>query len=146
MKKNKKEDRWINIVLDDPKTWPKKNRVKLEKPNVDSRGTIQSLLNYPVKNVSIITSKKNSVRSNHYHKKDWHFMYIIKGAIEYYYRDVGDKKKPKKTIIKEGEMVWTPPWEEHATVFLKDTTLIAMSRNIRDQKTYEEDTIRVKLV
>ena len=144
--RNKKKISWKEIILDHPRDWPKRNKLKLEKPNKDARGFIQSLINFPVKNISIITSKKNSVRSNHYHKKDWHFMYIIKGSIEYYYRNVGNKNKPKKIIIKEGEMVWTPPYEEHATLFLKNTVLIAMSRNVRDQKTYEEDTIRVKLL
>ena len=45
-----------------------------------------------------------------------------------------------------GEMVFTPPMEDHATVFLDDTELLAMSRNPRDQETYEEDVRRVMLV
>lgn len=36
--------------------------------------------------------------------------------------------------------------EDHATVFLEDTSLLAMSRNPRDQATYEADVRRVVLV
>ena len=36
--------------------------------------------------------------------------------------------------------------EDHATVFLKDCNLLAISRNPRDQKAYEEDVRRVILI
>ncbi len=36
--------------------------------------------------------------------------------------------------------------EDHATVFLEDCNLLAMSRNPRDQVSYEEDVRRVKLI
>jgi hypothetical protein len=36
--------------------------------------------------------------------------------------------------------------EDHATVFLEDCDLLAMSRNPRDQEAYEEDVRRVILV
>ena len=36
--------------------------------------------------------------------------------------------------------------EEHTTVFTQDSVFIAISRNPRDQKTYEADVRRVELV
>jgi hypothetical protein len=36
--------------------------------------------------------------------------------------------------------------EDHATVFLEDCDLLAMSRNPRDQEAYEEDVRRVILI
>ena len=43
-------------------------------------------------------------------------------------------------------MVFTPPMEDHATVFLEDCVLLAISRNPRDQKSYEKDVRRIILI
>ena len=139
-------ERWRNIVLDDETMWPKESRVTLLPPHVDDRGFIQSLVNFPMKNLSLISSKKGSVRSNHYHLTDWHYMYVLKGAFDYYYRRTGSDDKPAVIRVNAGEMVFTPPMEDHATVFMDDTELLAMSRNPRDQASYEADVRRVMLV
>jgi quercetin dioxygenase-like cupin family protein len=99
-----------------------------------------------MKNLSLITSKKGTVRSNHYHATDWHYMYVLSGSFDYYYRPTGSGEKPKVITVKAGEMVFTPPMEDHATVFLEDTQLLAMSRNPRDQESYESDVRRVTLI
>ena len=59
------------------------NLIELEKAHIDNRGFIQSIINEPHTNVSIIDSKKLTLRSNHYHLTDSHYMYTLKG--EYYY-------------------------------------------------------------
>jgi dTDP-4-dehydrorhamnose 3,5-epimerase-like enzyme len=99
-----------------------------------------------MKNLSLIASKKGTVRSNHYHVTDWHYMYVLSGSFDYFYRPTGSDAEPTVLRVKAGEMVFTPPMEDHATVFLEDTTLLAMSRNPRDQATYEADVRRVVLV
>jgi predicted dehydrogenase/quercetin dioxygenase-like cupin family protein len=137
---------WKNVVLDEQSMWPKETRVELEAPHVDQRGSIQPLVNFPMKNLSLISSKKGTVRSNHYHATDWHYMYVLSGSFDYYYRPTGSGEKPKVITVKAGEMVFTPPMEDHATVFLEDTQLLAMSRNPRDQETYESDVRRVVLI
>lgn len=137
---------WKTIIIDEPKLWPKTTLVPLTESHVDERGSIQGLVNFPTKNITLITSKKGSIRSNHYHKTDWHYMYMLTGSAEYYYRPTGSDKEPTKIIIKQGNLVFTPPMEDHATVFLQDSTLIAMSRNPRDQESYEHDVVRVTLV
>ena len=137
---------WKNVVLDEQSMWPRQGRVELEPPHVDERGFIQSLVNFPMKNLSLISSKKGSVRSNHYHVTDWHYMYVLSGSFDYYYRPTGSGEKPKVITVKAGEMVFTPPMEDHATVFLEDTQLLAMSRNPRDQESYESDVRRVTLI
>lgn len=133
-------------MLDDESMWPKEGRVELPPPHVDARGAIQSLVNFPMKNLSLITSKKGTVRSNHYHVTDWHYMYVLAGSFDYYYRPTGSGKEPSVVRINAGEMVFTPPMEDHATVFLEDTQLLAMSRNPRDQEAYEADVRRVVLI
>ncbi len=138
--------KWQDVKLDDETMWPKEGIVELEAPHVDDRGSIQSLVNFPMKNLSLISSVKGSVRSNHYHETDWHYMYVLSGKFDYYYRPTNSNEESKKVTVSAGEMVFTPPLEDHATVFLEDTKLLAMSRNPRDQDTYEADVRRVILI
>ena len=139
-------ERWKEVMLDDDSMWPKGNRVTLPTAHRDERGAIQSLVNVPMKNLSLISSKKGSVRSNHYHVTDWHYMYVLKGSFDYYYRRTGSDETPRVIRVTAGEMVFTPPMEDHATVFLEDTEMIVVSRNPRDQDSYESDVRRVTLI
>jgi dTDP-4-dehydrorhamnose 3,5-epimerase-like enzyme len=137
---------WKNIKIDDPELWPKQSVVELEPPHADGRGFIQSLVNFPVKNISLIFSKANSLRSNHYHKTDWHYMYVLSGKMEYHFRPTDSNEEPVKIILSKGDMVFTPPMEDHTSIFLEDTELVVMSRNPRDQESYESDVVRIELV
>jgi dTDP-4-dehydrorhamnose 3,5-epimerase-like enzyme len=139
-------EQWKDVKLDDPSMWPRPGLVELEPPHADERGAIQSLVNFPMKNLSLISSKKGTVRSNHYHVTDWHYMYVLSGSFDYYYRPTGSSEEPKKVHVAIGEMIFTPPMEDHATVFLDDTQLLVVSRNPRDQEAYESDVRRVMLV
>jgi len=121
-------------------------RVPLEAAHADARGYIQALVNVPVHNVSLIESKKGTVRSNHYHKTDWHYMYVISGAFDYYFRRHSSPDGVQRFSATKGDMVWTPPMEEHTTVFTEDTVILALSLLPRDQEAYESDVVRVTLV
>ena len=137
---------WKDVVIDEESMWPEPGLVPLDHAHADERGAIQSLVNFPMKNLSLITSKKHTVRSNHYHVTDWHYMFVLSGSFDYYYRPTGTDAPPKVVTIKAGEMIFTPPMEDHATVFLEDSQLIVASRNPRDQAAYEADVRRVILV
>jgi oxalate decarboxylase/phosphoglucose isomerase-like protein (cupin superfamily) len=139
-------DDWKSVLLDDPSMWPEAGKVALDTPHGDGRGSIQSLVNFPMKNVSLISSKKGAVRSNHYHETDWHYMYVLSGAFDYYYRPTGTNTAPDVIRVTSGEMIFTPPLEDHATVFIEDSQLLVASRNPRDQVSYESDVKRVILV
>ena len=52
-------NKWKNIKLDDETMWPKEGLVELDAPHSDDRGFIQSLVNFPMKNISLIFSKKD---------------------------------------------------------------------------------------
>ena len=138
--------KWQDVILDDETMWPKEGMVELEAPHTDDRGYIQSLVNFPMKNISLISSKKGTIRSNHYHLTDWHYMYVLSGSFDYYYKPTNSNEELKSRRVKAGEMIFTPPMEDHATVFLEDCDLLAISRNPRDQKSYEKDVRRVTLV
>ena len=112
----------------------------------DVRGCIQSLVNFLMKNLSLISLIKGLVRSNHYHVTDWYYMYVLSGSFDYYYRATNSGEELQCIRVVSGEMIFTPPMEDHATVFLEDCELLAMSRNPRDQKAYEEDVRRVILI
>jgi quercetin dioxygenase-like cupin family protein len=139
-------EKWKDVLLDDESMWPKAGKVNLEPPHVDDRGSIQSIVNFPMKNLSLISSRKGSVRSNHYHMTDWHYMYVLRGSFDYYYRPTGTHEEPLVTRVNAGEMIFTPPMEDHATVFLDDTEILVVSRNPRDQASYESDVRRVTLI
>jgi len=126
-----------------------KNIKKISPISTDQRGIISKLFDNDLEIVSVlyITSKKGSVRANHYHKKDVHYIYLIKGKVEYTYQKVGGKNNKKNTVtVDEGYMIKTPEMTMHAVKFLKDSEFLAFSIRPRDRKSYENDTVRVKLV
>jgi quercetin dioxygenase-like cupin family protein len=124
------------------KQYPKTPFVSLDIPFVDDRGSIQNIVNTPINGVAIITSKAGSIRSNHYHQKDWHFLYVLSGEMEYYERGLDEVFTGQPLIVKSGEMVFTPPLRIHKTIFRQDTILVSMSKNFRDHESHEEDVIR----
>ena len=130
--------------MDEKQLWPKEALVKLPNTHSDERGWIQPLCDLNMKSASLIFSKKNSWRANHYHKSDWHYIYVLSGIFEYYYRKTNSKEEIKKLIIKKGELLFTPPMVDHAMLYTEDTNILVVSKNPRDQKTYEEDTVRIK--
>jgi len=111
----------------------------------DARGSIVSIVDEPVSNVSIITCNPGSIRSNHYHHTDWHLMYVLEGQIDYFFKDV-DTGEIEYLCVKQGDNIFTPPRELHATYFPVKTVLIVSSMNPRDQATYEKDTVREPLI
>ena len=69
-------------------------------------------------------------------------MYVLEGAIDYFYK--GLKSNEVKYIrVFNGETIFTPNLEIHATYFPLKTSLIVSSGFPRDQETYENDTVRV---
>lgn len=113
--------------------------------DADERGEILSIVDETVQNVSIITCTPGSIRSNHFHHKDFHFMYVLEGEIDYFYKDV-DTGEMKYLKVREGDNIFTPDNELHATYFPVRTRLIVSSKFPRDQQTYEADTVREVLV
>ena len=134
------------LTEEEKASWPKEPKVVLEKPFVDARGAIQPLVDEMMKSAVMITSKKGSLRANHYHKTDWHYCYVVSGCIEYYHRPTGSTKEPERLLVKAGEMVFTPPMVDHGMTFPEDTTFLTLSRNPRDQVSYEADVVRVDML
>lgn len=134
------------VTAEEKAQWPEHGVVKLEKPFVDSRGAIQPLVDLMMRSAVMIDSKAGSLRANHYHKTDWHYCYVVSGEIEYLHRPTGSTAPPSTISVKQGEMVFTPPMVDHGMKFPVDTVFLTLSRNPRDQESYEADVVRVDFV
>ena len=125
---------------------PKESKlIKNQIRDIDTRGDILSIVDKEVSNVSIITCNPGSIRSNHYHKKDFHYMYVLEGKIDYFYKSLYNENIKYFSVL-PGDNIFTPNEEIHATYFPVKTKLIVSSCFPRDQLTYEADTVRVKFI
>ena len=116
---------------------------KLPKPFIDDRGEIQNLLSEHHGSCVVIKSVKGCQRANHYHKKDYHYCYLISGEIIYLERAVGKTVKPEEYIIKPGTMFFTGPMIEHSMYFTENSIFITFGGGTRLHKDYESDLVRI---
>jgi Uncharacterized conserved protein, contains double-stranded beta-helix domain len=115
----------------------------------DERGTLTVILegNANIQSVLLVTGKAGTVRANHYHKTDSHYVYLLDGEMEYTEKNMRKKNARKKSrILQKGDLVFSPPFVAHAMRFVKDTVFLALATAARDETSYEADTVRVKLV
>ena len=124
-------------------SFPADVAIPLPAPFADARGSIQPLVDATMESCVLISSKKGAVRANHYHQTDWHFCYVLSGSIEYFERPHGSDEKPRKVLVKTGELFFTPPMVDHAMVFPEDTVFLTLGRNSRRQDVYEADVVRI---
>lgn len=112
----------------------------------DKRGNIADIFyNHPIDHVAIINSKKGALRGDHYHKVTTQHMFMVKGSLRYYFRNLNQSDdEVKSVVVREGEMVTTPPLEVHALEILENNQFIVFSEGKRGGKDYESDTFRVK--
>lgn len=128
--------------------------VKNIKPEFeDTRGAITKLLDdgkTSIKSILLITSQKGSVRANHYHKEDGHYVYMYSGKMEYIESPLinGEPNidQVSRAELIAGDMVYSPPMIAHAMRFLEDTVWVVMALKSRSQEDYEQDTVRIKLI
>lgn len=106
----------------------------------DERGEIIEVAEGDFKAIQIITSKKGSIRSNHYHKRGGHLLYVISGKMRYI------EVPGEERIVGPGESIFTGPMTPHATEFLEDTLMVCAATLNRSDGAYEEDLVRVKIL
>ena len=66
--------------------------------------------------------------------------------MEFYFRKTNSSEKTKKKIVKKGDLLFTGPMIDHAMLYTEETEILCLSKNPRDQKTYEEDTVRIEFM
>ena len=122
-----------------------KLQFKVGKTFKDKRGWLKKILDGNFSSCIEVYSKKGSVRANHYHKKDKHFIYVINGEILYFYKDRKKRAKTKFKIMKKNDLFFTPAMQEHMAYFTKNTHFLAFSTRKRTKFDYEKDLIRVNM-
>ena len=115
--------------------------IDLPERYISDAGYIQNLVEEQCGGVGLIVSLAGSVRGNHYHRQDYHYLYVVDGTFRYYYR----KGSEVLTIeVRAGQMLYTPPLEAHAQLFLEDTVLISISKLPRTHESHEDDVVRLE--
>ena len=108
----------------------------------DARGEIIDILkNSIVEYATLITSKRGSVRANHYHKETFQYVYILEGRTRVVSQMPGEFTK--ECVLVEGDLIVNEPLERHAFEALDDCTMLVLTRGPRGGDNYETDTFRL---
>ena len=107
-------------------------------PFQDIRGKISNYkLSEKINLVATITSKSNTLRSNHYHPLQQQKCLLVKGQYVSIYQDLKNQNSPKKThLVNEGDLVVTEPMVAHTMVFKKDSIFLNLVNGEREHKNY----------
>ena len=97
----------------------------------DDRGWITNVLELDIRHVSVIFSKKGSVRGNHFHKLDTQYLYCVSGGFQSRSTDV-ITRETGSFLVGPGDLVKTPPKVAHTETFFEDTILVAMYTTPRE--------------
>ncbi|MDP6647839.1 MAG: cupin domain-containing protein [Candidatus Woesearchaeota archaeon] len=128
-------------------TIPNEKAIKIDPAFTDERGAISNILEEDICHVAIITSKKGSIRANHYHPKQIQYVYLVSGKYETVSKDMKDDNAKEETLVVEpGTLVITPPMIAHAMRFLEDSVILNLTTGHRDSKNFEEHTVKHKLI
>ena len=125
--------------------WSKKNLItELEQVRdgeneyEDSRGKISNHeLTEPINLIGLISSKKGTIRANHYHPQQEQKCLFTKGQIIEVFQDLLNPNSPKITqVVNEGQLSIIKPNVAHTMVFTKDTTFLNLVRGEREHANY----------
>jgi len=123
--------------------------IKIKAEFIDNRGKITRIIDQTrlrIRSILLITSKARSIRGEHFHKKDSHYIYCLKGKFKYSERDAKNKKSSVSSVmLKPGDLVLTHPMIAHAMEFKEDSVFLALTTESRSRAKYEKDTVRVKI-
>jgi len=115
----------------------------------DQRGKIENYkLTEKVNLVATISSKPNTMRSNHYHPIQQQKCLLINGQYISIYKDLKKANSPRITqIVNVGDLVVTEPLVAHTMVFTKHSLFLNLVNGEREHKNYgKTHTIPIKLV
>jgi len=105
---------------------------------IDSRGKISNHeLTESINLIGLISSKKGTMRANHYHPMQEQKCLFTKGQIIEVFQDILNKDSPKITqVVNEGQLSIIKPNVAHTMVFSKDTIFLNLVRGERDHDNY----------
>ena len=126
---------------------PNETVIKIKPAFRDGRGAISNIIDKPISHVAIITSKKKSVRANHYHPRQIQYIYLVSGKYESFSKDLRkENSKTERRIVAPGSLVITPPMVAHAMRFLEDSVMLNMTTGSRDSDKFKGHTKKYKLL
>lgn len=121
--------------------------IKIKQDFKDERGFISVVLdkkNLNIKSILLINRKQGAITANHYHKKDTHYILCLEGSVKYSEKNLNKKySRIESVIMGPGDMILSNQLVWHSTEFLKDSVILAFATEHRNQKNYENDTIRI---
>jgi quercetin dioxygenase-like cupin family protein len=107
-------------------------------------------------------SRKGETRANHWHEKDWHYLYTVSGLLKYeewpsgkshhlaqlvaggpHASDCAQETETTILLVGPGQMIFTPPNRAHRLLFLEDTVMISISKLSRRHAEHEADVVRL---
>ena len=115
----------------------------------DIRGKISNHeLTEPINLIGLISSKKGTIRANHFHPQQEQKCLFTKGQIIEVFQDILNPGSPKVTqVVEEGQLSIIKPNVAHTMVFTKDTTFLNLVRGEREHDNYGiTHTIKHKIV
>ncbi|HLC53140.1 MAG TPA: hypothetical protein VJK03_01225 [Candidatus Nanoarchaeia archaeon] len=122
--------------------------VKSKDPFKDQRGIIDNYeLIFPVNMANIITSKKGSIRANHYHPEQLQQCLLVSGKYISVFKDLADSDAPVQSqVIRAGDLAVMPPMVAHTMIFVEDSVFINLVPGNRDHDKFGEHTVPYMLV
>lgn len=139
-------DEYMRMVEDG--NFPEDPRVPVGTSFKNESGSIENIAFGKFGGLAFISTDPMKIRSNHYHKTDYHFLQVVWGSVHYYWRPVGSREAPKMQIFECEDVFFTPPMVEHA-VFIPPgggAEMLSLSRLSRRHSDHEADLVRVQLI
>ena len=115
----------------------------------DNRGYIRNYkLTEKINLVATITSKPNTLRSNHYHPIQQQKCLLVSGQYISIYKDLKKKNSSRIThVVNQGDLVVTEPLVAHTMVFTKNSIFLNLVNGEREHKNYgKTHTIPIELI
>ncbi|HII17018.1 TPA: cupin domain-containing protein [Candidatus Woesearchaeota archaeon] len=127
---------------------PNEKVIKIKPAFEDGRGKISNIIeDSSISHVAIITSKKGSIRANHYHPEQIQYEFLISGRYESSSKDLKKEgAKIEKIVVEPGDLVITPPMIAHAMRFTEDSVMLNITTGSRDPEKFKEHTIKYELI
>jgi quercetin dioxygenase-like cupin family protein len=116
--------------------------VKITPTHSDARGDIIDILrNSIIEYATLITSKRGSVRANHYHERTFQYVYLLEGRMRVVSQMPGEPQEV--VVLQKGDLIVNMPLERHAFEAIDDCVMLVLTRGPRGGEDYEKDTFRL---
>ena len=111
---------------------------KGENEFIDDRGKISNYeLPESINLIGLISSKKGTIRANHFHPIQEQKCLLTKGQVISVYKDLLNSNSPKIThVVNESDLIITKPNTAHAMIFSKDSVFLNLVKGEREHKNY----------